>query len=362
MSNHADSKLLAGAVVVFTGKLFAFSRRQAQELVRRLGGQAPPRVTRETTMLVIGEEGYLANIVKSNKLKRAEAINASGGRIRILSEAEFLEMTGQESRAALEKKFYSLARIQRVFPRLRPDLVRYFAHWGLFTPAVKTNAEHYYEFKDLLTFRQIDELLQQKLPLRTIAQRILAGRQPSPQTVLEFEEYKPKGAVVALTPKPAVTELPRTAEDWYHLGYAADGNPETYDQAIAAYENALAMKPDFVEALINLANIHCHRRELPRAAELLERAQAVDENNHLVCYNLANLYDELGETGKALQLYQRALTLFPEYEPAIFNLAVVYEKLGMREAARMQWQRYLQLDPSGEWAAIAREHLQDSPE
>lgn len=357
MSTRENQNLLAGAVVVFTGKLFAFSRRQAQELVRRLGGQASPRVTKATTMLVIGEEGYLANIVKSNKLKRAEAINAGGGGIRILSEAEFLEMTGQESKASLEKKFYSLARIQRVFPRLRPDLIRYFAHWGLFTPAVKTNAQQYYEFKDLLVFRQIDELLDQKLALRAIAQRIRAGRQPSPQTALEFEEFKPKGAVVALTPKSAATAAPRTAEDWYNLGYRADGNPETYDQAIAAYENALAMNPHFVEALINLANIHFHRRELPAAAQLLERAQAEDSGNYLVCYNLANIYDELGETDQALQLYQRALTLFPEYEPAIFNLAVVYEKLGMQEAARTQWQRYLQLDPSGEWATIAREHL-----
>jgi len=360
MSTRNDQNLLAGAVVVFTGKLFAFSRRQAQELVRRLGGQAPPRVTKETTMLVIGEEGYLANIVKSNKLKRAEAINAAGGRIRIVSEAEFLEMAGQESRAALEKKFYSLARIQRVFPRLRPDLIKYFAHWGLFTPAVKTNAQQYYEFKDLLTFRQIDELLGQNLPLRTIARRLLAVRQPSPQTVLEFEEYKPRGAVVALAPKLTTGEPPRTAEDWYNLGYAADGNPETYDQAIAAYENALAMNPHFVEALINLANIHFHRRELPVAAQLLERAQAEDGDNYLVCYNLANIYDEMGETDKALQLYRRSLILFPEYEPAIFNLAVVYEKLGMLEPAREQWRRYLQLDPTGEWAAIAREHLSGS--
>lgn len=357
MPTQDAQNIFADHVIVFTGKLAAFSRKEAQELVQRHGGQAPPRVTKETTMLVMGEEGYLANIVKSNKLKRAEAINANGGNIRIIPESEFLETAGLDSKATLEKRFYSLDRIQRVFPRLRPDLIKYFAHWGLFTPAVKTNAQQYYEFKDLLTFRQIDELIEQGLALRAVARRLLENRTPSAQVALEFEEYKPKGAVIALAPKPENKEPPRTAEEWYDLGYRADGNPETYSQAIDAYENALAMNPHFVEAMINLANIYFHQRKLPEAAQLLERALAEDSNNYLACYNLANIYDELGETEKAVRLYQQALSIFPEYEPAIFNLAVIYEKSGVVEKAKAQWQKYLQLDPSGEWATIAREHL-----
>lgn len=360
MPTPDDQNIFAHHVIVFTGKLASFSRKEAQELVQRHGGQAPPRVTKETTMLVMGEEGYLANIVKSNKLKRAETINAGGGNIRIIPESEFLETAGLDSKNTLEKKFYSLDRIQRVFPRLRPDLIKYFAHWGFFTPAVKTNAQQYYEFKDLLTFRQIDELIEQGLALRAIAQRLLQNRTPSAQVALEFEEYKPKGAVLALAPKPESKEPPRTAEEWYDLGYRADGNPETYSQAIDAYENALAMNPHFVEAMINLANIYFHQRELPAAAQLLERALAEDGNNYLACYNLANIYDELGESEKALQFYQQALVIFPEYEPAVFNLAVIYEKLGLVEKAQAQWQRYLQIDPAGEWSKVAKEHLKGS--
>lgn len=356
-------KIFAQETVVFTGKLASFSRREAQELVIRAGGAAPPRLTKAVTILVMGEEGYLGDIVKSNKLKRAEAINAEGGAIRIMPESEFLEMLGLESKAVLERKYYSLARVQQVYPRLRDDVIRYLAHWGIFQPAVKTNAQLYYEFKDLLVFRQIDKMLEQKLPLRAIARHLLAQRRPSPQIQLNFED-QPRGRVLAMQPRPAEPPAqalpPRSAEEWYEIGFQADGNPETYDRAIAAYENALAMAPEYVDAMINLANIYFHKQDLPRAIQLLEKARRLDENNYLVCYNLANLYDEIGSLEQALPLYHAALKLFPNYEPAVFNLAVVYEKLGRRAEAASWWKKYLEVEPEGEWAQIAQEHLAEA--
>lgn len=355
MTDLEPPKLFAEHSIVFTGKLASLSRREAQDMVVRLGGSAPARVAKNTTILVMGEEGYLTDIVKSSKLQRAEEINAAGGNVRILSESEFLEMVGMESKSVLERKYYSLDRIQRVYPRLRPDLIRYFAHWGLFKPAVKTNAQHYYQFKDLLTFRQIDELLAHRLPLREVARRVVEMRHPSPQIALRFEEARPKGIVLPL--QKITKEAPRTAEEWYEVGFKADGNPETYDEAIAAYENALAMAPAYVDAMVNLANLYFHKKEVTRAITLLEKAQHLDENNYLVCYNLANLYDENAQYERAVQLYQRALLLLPNYEPALFNLAVVYEKMGQAGPARLYWKKYLEVEPEGEWASIAKEHL-----
>jgi tetratricopeptide (TPR) repeat protein len=371
-SNFSDTNLLHSAMtaedppktfsehsVVFTGKLASLSRREAQEVVVRLGGVAPARVTQSTTLLVMGEEGYLSAISKSNKLKRAEEINAQGGNVRIISESEFLGLAGRESKVTLEMKYYSLERIRRVYPRLRPDIVRYFAHWGLFTPAVKTNAQHYYEFKDLLTFRRIDELLAHKLPLREVAKRVAALRRPSPQISLPLDNA-PRSPGVILALQKSANEPPRSAEEWYEIGFKSDGNPETYDVAIDAYEHALALAPAYVDAMINLANLYFHKNDLPRALVLMEKALQFDENNYLVCYNLANLYDESGQLERAVQLYQRALLLFPNYEPALFNAAVAYEKLGRHVPAKSYWKKYLEVEPEGEWAVIAKEHLAEA--
>lgn len=349
--------IFANHAVVFTGKLASFPRSEAQELVRKLGGTTPSGVNKNVTLLVIGDEGYLKEMAKSNKFKRTEEINAAGGSIRIISETEFLEMAGLESKATLEQKFYSLDRVQSVFPNIRPDLVKYFARWGLFTPAVKTNANQYYQFKDLLLFRQINEWLAQGLPLRKIAGRLVPAQSPSPQIPLSFEEFKPRGQVLAMSRPP---EQPaRTAEEWYTIGYEYDNNPETHNQAIEAYENALSQNPDYVEAMINLANIYYARRELKRARQLLERAVQLDPDNHTIYYNLGNVYDEAAELQRSLQAYQKAIALYPEYEPALFNLALVYERLGLVSKAKMLWQKYLEVDPLGEWAEVAREHLQE---
>ena len=355
MASEQRNTVFKEQVVVFTGKLSTLSRAEAQALVIRLGGQSADRVTRASTMLVMGEEGYVSDVVKSSKLKKAEALNAEGGAIRILAEAEFASMAGLESKTVLERKYYSLERIQRVFPRLDSDKIRYFAHWGLFKPAVRTNAEQYYEFKDLLSFRQIDELLAQNRPLREIAQRLQAQRMPSKQLAIAFDEHKPRGVVVSLQRES--TAPVRTAEEWYEIGYRADGNPDTYDEAIAAYENALAMAPTYVDAMINLANLLFHRNELRRAVTLLEKALTFDPNNYLVCYNLANLCDELGDQKRAIELYRNTLSIYPDYEPAVFNLAVAFEKLGLIQQAQSYWQHYLKIEPAGEWAEIAKEHL-----
>lgn len=346
----------ANQAVVFTGKLASFQRRQAQELVRKLGGTAPEGINKNVTLLVIGDEGYLKEISKSNKLKRAEEINAAGGQIRIISESEFLEMAGLESHSTLAEKYYSLERVQSVFPEIRPDLVKYFARWGLFKPAVKTNAHQYYQFKDLLIFRRINELLNAGLPLRKIAARLAEPPSPSPQIALSFEEFKPRGQILSLHIPPQKAE--RSAEEWYTLGYEYDVNPDTHDKAIEAYENALTQNPNYVEAMINLANIYYARRELTRGRQLLERAVQLAPDNHTIYYNLGNLYDENLELEKSIQSYQKALALQPDYEPALFNLALVYERLGLIGKAEVLWRRYLAVEPMGEWAEIAREHLQ----
>src|SRR5262249_60700792 len=69
---HAPSRaMFSGQVVVFTGKLACLTRRQAQAKVRELGGDTADDVTHRTTMLVVGDEGFLTRIDTSRKLRTA---------------------------------------------------------------------------------------------------------------------------------------------------------------------------------------------------------------------------------------------------------------------------------------------------
>ncbi len=75
---------LAGKEFVITGRLEAFSRQQASERIKALGGVTKDNVTRNTTYLVVGEE-------PGSKLTRAESLGTE-----IINEDRFLEIIGEK--------------------------------------------------------------------------------------------------------------------------------------------------------------------------------------------------------------------------------------------------------------------------
>ena len=110
---------LAGQLVVFTGKLSSLSRKDARALVIRLGGVTADEVNAKTTMLVIGAEGFGpaptpaddsgAARDKSNKLKRAEELNAERDiKIEILTEDEFCRLAGLPGPESLKRQYHAM--------------------------------------------------------------------------------------------------------------------------------------------------------------------------------------------------------------------------------------------------------------
>ena len=81
---------LSGQVVVFTGKLERVGRRDAQQLVVRLGGTAGSSVTAETTWLVVGGDELDAD-PPSSKLAKARKLAEAAGKLQIMSEAAFFD-------------------------------------------------------------------------------------------------------------------------------------------------------------------------------------------------------------------------------------------------------------------------------
>jgi len=81
---------LAGQSFLFTGTLEGFTREQAQAKVLALGGEAASGVTKALTYLVVGG----GRGAKSSKQTKAEALIAAGAPLKILGEAEFLELAG----------------------------------------------------------------------------------------------------------------------------------------------------------------------------------------------------------------------------------------------------------------------------
>lgn len=87
---------LHGQVVVFTGEL-AVERVEAADLAAGSGCAVEANVTRRTTYLVVGGSNprSFSGAGKSSKLLKAEAMQARGHGIRILSEVEFMTLMAQ---------------------------------------------------------------------------------------------------------------------------------------------------------------------------------------------------------------------------------------------------------------------------
>ena len=85
---------LYGETIVFTGAL-SMSRREAADIAAAAGCNVRPTVTKQTTILVLGdlEKWKLAGYNRSSKQRRAEKWISKGKHIRIIGEADFKHIT-----------------------------------------------------------------------------------------------------------------------------------------------------------------------------------------------------------------------------------------------------------------------------
>jgi tetratricopeptide (TPR) repeat protein len=369
-SDQPGDDRLAGQVVVFTGKLSLLGRREARALVTRLGGVTGEDVSARTTMLVIGAEGFGRGVDgdKSQKLKRAEELNAARRQVTILSEAEFCVLAGMPPPEALKRQYSALRDLLHRYSSLREDQVRYLVKCGAIRPALRTNADVFFAFTDVATIRQVHEEVAAGASFRSIVRSLLASRlgqlafdfrlDAAPARVVKIERRAPAPAQTA---SPAAVALRREreialAEDYFRIGSSLDsGDEATLNEAAAAYRRALELDPYLVAALINLANIHYGHDELVEAQALYERAIGLEPDFFEAHFNLGNIYHDLGRFSEAQRCYSEALRLNPVYADAHFYLAVTFEKMGLSDEARPHWRAYRQLAPEGEWVDLARE-------
>jgi tetratricopeptide (TPR) repeat protein len=373
LSRDRSTSPLAGQVVVFTGKLSSLGRKDARALVERLGGVTADEVNAKTTMLVIGAEGFGPSTDdardKSNKLKRAEELNAHPGTtaapIRITTEEEFCQLAGVATPDTLKRQYHAVRDVLARYRGLREDHLRYFVKCGIVRPVLRTNADTFFRFADLGVFKQANEALSQGLSFRSIVRALIAARQG--QLEFDFRLDAAPAKIITLRRDETKKAEPRAetivtrhdtelAEEYFRAASALDdGEESTRDQAATAYRKALELDPYLVAALINLANIHYSRDELVEAQALYERAIGLESDFFEAHFNLGNIYHDLGRFAEAQTCYREALRLNPFYADAHFYLAVTFEKLGLSQEARPHWRAYRQLAPQGEWVELAKE-------
>jgi tetratricopeptide (TPR) repeat protein len=388
---------LHGETLVFTGRLWSLSRKDARAAVSRLGGLCDDDVTPQTTVLVVGAETFPAGVpdeaaltgdstTHAQKIRRAAQLNAERpGRVRVITEREFCRMAGLPDLQDQRPQLYGQKDVLAMYSHLREDHLRYLQKWGIIKPAFRNDADTWYGFADLTTLRQLHTALQQGGAFRALLRELQAAR--SGQLAFDFRLDAHQARILELRSRrrmaqsqdatPQVAQQRSQLEAW--AGGAAtaggpgdaafnsaercfltgslldDGTPEHRDEAAQQYRRALDHDPDLVAAIINLANIRYAKDELAEAQALYERAIGLDPTYFEAYFNLGNIHHDHGRYLDAEACYREALGLNPGYADAHFYLAVTLEKMGRSADARAHWRAYQSLAPTGEWIELARE-------
>lgn len=142
-----------------------------------------------------------------------------------------------------------------------------------------------------------------------------------------------------------------TAEELFDQGnaYFQAGQLE---QAVAAYQKAIELKPDYQAVYANLGVAYYQLEQLDLAAAQYEKALELDPADGEVAYNLGALKLQQalasGQDPKlideAIAQLQHSLELAPDLAEPHFSLGVAYAQLNQTEQAIQAFERFLAQD------------------
>ncbi len=92
------------------------------------------------------------------------------------------------------------------------------------------------------------------------------------------------------------------------------------DEAAESFNRALEIRPDYVEALINLGVVHQQQGELREAASSYENALRLKPDDPGIRYRLAVVLEQLGNPGQAVDHLRQMISTDPVYYTAAVKL------------------------------------------
>ncbi|MCU0547382.1 MAG: tetratricopeptide repeat protein [Oscillatoriaceae cyanobacterium Prado104] len=116
-------------------------------------------------------------------------------------------------------------------------------------------------------------------------------------------------------------------------------------EAIAACQQALKIRPDYIHAYVTLGNALQAEGKIAAAIRSYSQALEFQPNFAEVRANIGSMYFKMGHLSEAIAHYQQAISLSPNLAGAHWNLGKVYHKAGNTEAAIVCFKRTSELNP-----------------
>lgn len=386
------------------------THRQAMDLAEQHGGATTHSVSKQTSMLVVGEEGWPLETdgKPSVKLQQVTEWRQQGLDIKVVPESEWLHLLGLEERRRDVHRLLTPAMLSQSL-NVSVGLVRHWERIGLIKPVKKVFRLPYFDFQEVACVRRLSELLkagvsqhelegslsrlQSMLPgtEHSLSQLTLLARdhhvvirdeagllEPiSRQRLLDFDDESTKAmrqgddetgrpetekASASITSAPCLLVssspgLPVSTAGWLERGsHLLEVN--RLADAVEAFRCALMSEPSNPETHFHLAEALYREGNLAGAFERFHVAVELDQQYLEAWTQLGCVAAELDQVQSALDAFDIALQAHADYPDAHFHKAELLHRLNRSLEAVPHWQAYLAQDQRGPWAEVARQRLE----
>jgi len=301
-----SSPTLCGETIALTGTLASMPHRQAMEIIELHGGQATHHVSRHTTILVVGEEGWPLEEDgrPSQKLEYALKLQSESVPIRILNETEWLFIVGLNEHREEVHRVYTPAMLSRLLD-IPVESIRAWERAGLIRPVRKIYRLPYFDFQEVTSARKLNELVRAGVPVAEI--------QAGLNTLSSIFD----DAHRALQQLTILTQSP-------HVVYRDESGPISPQtgQRLFDFDSLETADPEHDES--SLQSVAFPSQTSSDGTLLRTGEQWLVEGCRLA---------DLGETSEAIDALRRALSEIPGDPEANFHLANCLYRDGYSEAA-----------------------------
>ena len=403
---ESGSPPLQGERVSFTGTLASMTHRQAQQIVVEKGGVAMPHVSKQVTLLVIGEEGWPLEPDgrASQKLQQVTEWLREGCDIRLLNESEWLHLLGLSENRQEVRRLHTPAMLSQLLD-VSVGTIRRWERMGLIKPERKVYRLPYFDFQEVTGARRIIELLEAGVSpskieagLKQLDGLLQGIHRPLVQLdILAHGSrmlYRDSNSLVEpvsgqrcfdFDPPPNFDESPGehaflsetspgelephsvkndirlhwSVDEWFHEGCRLlDDNQAS--EAVEAFRTCLMENPGDSETNFFLAEALYRLGNTPGALERYYAAVEADHDYIESWTQIGCVHTEQEEFDSALEAFKIALNVHPDYPEAHLHRAEVLHQLGRTAEAVPHWQTYLKFVDRGPWADNTRQRLAEA--